>query len=38
VWSHEVDGVLSSVPTVTGDSLYLYDASGTVWRFDVAGG
>lgn len=35
VWSQMTDGTLSSVPVAAGDSLYLNDASGTVWRFVV---
>jgi len=36
LWTYKLDGSLTGVPTATGESLYLYDASGTTWRFDVS--
>ena len=33
-WSHALDDVVTSVPTVEGSSLYVTDAAGVTWRFD----
>lgn len=35
VWTERLDGGLTGVPTATGESLYLFDTTGTTWRFDV---
>jgi len=35
VWSHDLDGVVSSVPVVTGGSVFVADGSGSTWRFDM---
>lgn len=32
-WDTTLNGVVSSVPTAAGDALYLFDGSGTVWKF-----
>ncbi|RME28945.1 MAG: hypothetical protein D6798_01245 [Deltaproteobacteria bacterium] len=34
-WSVRLDGVVSSVPVVTGESVFVTDGSGTTWRFDM---